>query len=365
MATAARPVLPLCPVRERRTAFRRRMITWFRKHARDLPWRGTRDPYRVWVSEIILQQTRVDQGTPYIERFLKRFPTVEALSRAKPDEVLKLWEGLGYYSRARNLHRAAIEVVNAGNGLPRSAQDWTALPGVGRYTAGAIASIAFDEPAPVLDGNVKRVYSRLLDLELCADEPAATELLWQLAEELVRGKSSGDFNQAVMELGASVCLPRAPQCDLCPVADLCLSKSRGTQEARPVRRPRKPVPHKEIVVAAIRKNGRYLLGKRPADGLLGGLWEFPGGKVEAGEDHERALMREVLEELGIEVAVGGLVACVNHAYSHFKVTLNVYACRHVSGMPRPNAHTELKWIPPSRFSEFAFPKANHKFLDLL
>lgn len=364
MAVTSRPTRP-APILQNRAGFRRRMVNWFRKHARDLPWRGTRDPYRVWVSEIILQQTRVDQGTPYIERFLKRFPTVEALARAEIDQVLKLWEGLGYYSRARNLHRAAVVVTAHGAGLPHCAADWMELPGVGRYTAGAIASIAFDEPVPVLDGNVKRVLARLLDLETSIDESPTVDMLWKVSEDLVRGRAPGDFNQAMMELGAAVCMPRSPDCGACPVSSYCLSKANGTQNSRPVRRAKKQVPHKEIVVAAIRKNGRYLLGKRPMEGLLGGLWEFPGGKVEPGEDHESALLRELREELGIEVEVGELIACVNHAYSHFKVTLNVYACRHVSGTPRPNAHTELKWVPRKRFSDFTFPKANHKFLSRL
>lgn len=365
MAAGNGAALPAAPVRECRAGFRRRLVNWYRRHARDLPWRGTRDPYRVWVSEIMLQQTRVDQGTPYIERFLARFPTLLDLAAADLDEVLKLWEGLGYYSRARNLHRAAASVAANGGELPRRAADWMALPGVGRYTAGAIASIAFDEAVPVLDGNVKRVLARLLDLDPSIDDASVVQMLWAVSAELVQGRAPGDFNQGMMELGASVCKPKSPNCAACPVASYCLARERGTQALRPVRRPRKTVPHKEIVVAAIRKNGRYLLGKRPENGLLGGLWEFPGGKVEAGEDHTAALVREVREELGIDIAVGGLVACVNHAYSHFKVTLNVYACRHINGTPRPNAHTELKWVSPNRFEEFAFPKANHKFLALL
>lgn len=365
MAVARRSQSADPPIRIHRVAFRRRLINWYRKHARTLSWRGTRDPYRVWIAEIILQQTRVEQGTPYIDRFLKRFPTVEALSEANIDQVLKLWEGLGYYSRARNLHRAAIMVAKNGGELPRLAEDWMTLPGIGRYTAGAIASIAFDEPAPVLDGNVKRLLARLLDLETRIEDVAAIDMLWNVAGEMVRGKSPGDFNQAMMELGAAVCTPKSPTCGACPVLGFCLANQRGTQALRPVRRARKPVPHKEIVVAAIRKNGRYLLGKRPAEGLLGGLWEFPGGKVEPGEEHETALMREVREELGIEIAVGEPIARVQHAYSHFKVTLNVYVCTHISGAPHPNVHTELKWVSPKRFNEFAFPKANHKFLALL
>ena len=349
-----------------KAAFRRRLLTWYRREARDLPFRGVTDPYAVWVSEVILQQTRVDQGVPYFQRFLKRFPTVNALAAAEIDAVLKLWEGLGYYTRARNLHKAAGRIVEQHRGrLPDSAEAWARLPGIGRYTAGAIASIAHGEQTPVVDGNVKRVLARLLDLRASIDDASTTEQFWEVAGVLVRGKSPGDFNQALMELGARVCAPKTPACDACPVRTHCRSRLHGTQDIVPVRTPKKSVPHHEIVVAAIKKNGRYLLGKRPPNGLLGGLWEFPGGKVEAGESHATALTREVREELGITVSPGGLIAAVDHAYSHFRVTLNVYACTQTSGKVRPNAHDELKWVRPSDFEKLAFPKANHKFMHLL
>ncbi len=349
-----------------KTPFRRRLLNWYRREARDLPFRGETDPYKIWVSEIILQQTRVEQGTPYFERFLKAFPTVGQLARANMDEVLKLWEGLGYYSRARNLHKAAkIVTGELGGGLPVTADAWERLPGVGRYTAGAIASIAFGERVPVLDGNVKRVLARLLDLNSSIDDSAVVRHLWEVMDQLVQGRSPGDFNQAMMELGARRCTPKAPACDACPVRTFCRAHAKGTELKRPLRAKRKPVPHHTIVVAAIKKNGRYLLGKRAPKGLLGGLWEFPGGKLEPGESHNAALAREVKEELGITIQQGELVAKVNHAYTHFKVTLNVYACRHLSGKPSAHVHTELKWVRARDFSKLAFPKANHKFLDLL
>ena len=364
--TGQRPTRLCAPLLERKTPFRRRLLAWYRKEARDLAFRGETDPYKVWVSEIILQQTRVDQGTPYINRFLKSFPTLRHLDRADLDDVLKLWEGLGYYARARNLHKAARKVVRELDGhLPATAKEWEDLPGVGRYTAGAIASIALGEKVPVLDGNVKRVLARLLDLDASVDEPPTVRLLWDTMAHLVQGRAPGDFNQAMMELGARVCTPKSPVCGKCPVRTECKARIAGTQLLRPVRSKKRAVPHHEIVVAAVKKNGRYLLGKRPPKGLLGGLWEFPGGKVERGESHDAALIRELKEELGITVQPGALVASVDHAYSHFRVTLNVYACKQVSGTPRPNAHTELKWVRPSEFEKLAFPKANHKFLHLL
>lgn len=348
------------------TALQRALLAWFDEDARDLPWRKTTDPYKVWLSEVILQQTRVDQGLPYYERFVGAFPTVHDLAAAHEDTVLKHWEGLGYYTRARNLHKAAKAIVEDYAGaLPRDPAVLQMLPGVGRYTAGAIASIAFGVRAPVVDGNVKRVLARLYNIAESIDDVETERTLWALADALVPAAKPGDFNQAMMELGARICTPKAPACDTCPAAKQCQARRAGTQLQRPVRNAKKSPPHKEIVVAVLEKEGRYLLGKRPAEGLLGGLWEFPGGKVEPGETHAQALARECKEELGVTVTVGGLVATVKHAYTHFHVTLNVYRCRLTRGTAKPKTHTELRWVAPTDFGEYAFPKANHKFLKLL
>ena len=350
---------------------RRRLRAWYRRNARDLPWRratGNADDhaYRTWLSEIILQQTRIDQGMPYYDRFIEAYPRIEDLAAASEDDILKLWEGLGYYTRARNLHRCAKVVVEAHEGrIPQACEALQRLPGIGRYTACAISSIVFGERVAVVDGNVTRVLSRLFNIESAIEDRATANRLWRLADALVPGRSPGDHNQAMMELGARICLPKAPQCAGCPIRKECDAFEAGVQEQRPVRRPRKRTPHHEVVVAVIKKKGRYLLGKRPAKGLLGGLWEFPGGKVNPGETHHEALEREVREELGIRVKPGKLIATVNHAYSHFRVTLNVYACTHVAGKPQANSHVEVKWVPKSHFPRYAFPKANHRFLDLL
>lgn len=347
-------------------AIRNPLLTWFRAEARDLPWRKSRDPYHIWLSEILLQQTRVDQGLPYYERFLAALPTIVALANASEDEVLKLWEGLGYYTRARNLHKAARQVMEQHGGcLPDRAEVLQLLPGVGRYTAGAIASIAFGERVPVVDGNVKRVLTRLFNIAQPIEDTATDKKLWAIADALVPPSDPGDFNQGMMELGARICTPKKPDCASCPLVNECAAYKRNVQEKRPVRKPKKAVPHKEIVVAVIERDGLYLIGKRGPDGMLAGLWEFPGGKLEAGESHQEALIRECAEELGVAVSVKGMIASVRHAYTHLKVTLNVYRCTILKGKPRSKVHTELQWVAPADFDVYAFPKANHKFLDLL
>ncbi|MCF6283853.1 MAG: A/G-specific adenine glycosylase, partial [Candidatus Hydrogenedentes bacterium] len=246
---------------------RKSLLRWFREEARDLPWRKSCDPYHVWLSEILLQQTRVDQGLPYYERFLVALPTLPDLAAASEDDVLKLWEGLGYYTRARNLHRAARQVMDQYDGrLPEKAELLQMLPGVGRYTAGAIASIAFGERAPVVDGNVKRVLTRLFNIAQPIEDTATDKKLWAIADSLVPASDPGDFNQGMMELGARICTPKKPDCGSCPIVGDCASHKRNLQEKRPVRKPRKAVPHREIVVAVIARDGEYLIGKRGPDG---------------------------------------------------------------------------------------------------
>jgi A/G-specific adenine glycosylase len=343
-----------------------KLLAWFRANARDLPWRRTRDPYRIWLSEIMLQQTRVETVLDYYERFTRAFPRVEDLARADDAKVLKHWEGLGYYGRARNLLAAARSVVRESGGrFPDTAEEWLGLPGVGRYTAGAIASIAYGERTPVLDGNVKRVLARLHHIRESIDDAATVDRMWALAGELVSARAPGDSNQALMELGARVCRPRNPRCGDCPVRAHCRARAAGEVASVPVRRAKKTVPHHEIVAAAIRKNGRFLFGRRPLEGLLGGLWEFPGGKVEAGETHAQALAREIREELGVAIEAGALLAVVRHAYSHFRITLHLYEGAVKSGRPAPGYHTELKWLLPSQFDRYAFPAATLKLFPAL
>ncbi|MFM1918624.1 MAG: hypothetical protein RLZZ303_258 [Candidatus Hydrogenedentota bacterium] len=347
-------------------SIRRDLLRWYEREARDLPWRRTRDPYRIWISEIILQQTRVDQGLPYYERFVEAFPDVAALAAAPLDRVIKLWEGLGYYTRARNLHLAAQRVVaeHAGQ-LPQRAELLQLLPGVGRYTAAAIASIAFGERVAVVDGNVKRVLARLYNIEECIDDTATDRRLWELANALVPRKAPGDFNQAMMELGARVCVPRRPDCESCPVAAHCAALREGVEAERPVRKAKAAPKQKELAAAAVRRGEAYLLLRRPDDGLLGGLWEFPAFEMTQARAPGAFLEERCQRELGLAIKVGGLLGAVKHAYTHFKVSATLYACRHVSGEPAPEAHVEWAWVERDQLSAYALHKSQQKMVALL
>jgi len=343
------------------------LLAWYDRAAADLPWRRTRDPYHVWLSEIMLQQTQVETVIPYYERFLAAFPSIQALADAPLETVLKLWEGLGYYSRARNLHRAAgIIAHDMGGRVPTTADGWQQLPGVGRYTAGAIASIAFGERAPVLDGNVIRVFARLLDLDADVTQTAVKNDLWQRAEAWLPESRPGDYNQALMELGRTVCKPRSPQCGQCPVRAYCRAYARGTQDERPVRTARATTPHYNVAAGIIwNKRGRLLIAQRPLDGLLGGLWEFPGGKQEADESLPDCLKRELREELAIEVHVGDLFVVVRHGFTHFRITLHAFTCEYISGPPQAIGVRDWAWVAPEQLDSYSFGKADREVVAAL
>jgi len=344
------------------TEIARRLLNWYQTSQRRLPWRGHADPYAVWVSEIMLQQTRVETVIPYFERWMARFPTLADLARAGEQEVLQAWEGLGYYSRARNLHRAAQVVMEKHGGrLPSTRDELEKLPGVGRYTAGAIASIAFGRDEPALDGNIRRVFARLFDVTVPARSPEGDRMLWQLAAENLPPGRAGDFNQAVMDLGATICTPRMPACLVCPVEALCLARQRGVQEERPVLPRRRETPHYTVTAAVIQRDGQVLLARRPSEGLLGGLWEFPGGKQEPEETLEACLEREIREELGVQIQVGAHLGIYQHAYTHFKVTLHAFRCRLVDQQePQALEASELRWTPLEQLPEFPMGKIDRQ-----
>ena len=334
-----------------------RLLAWYRLNARSMPWRGPlrANPYAVWVSEIMLQQTRVEMVIPYFEKWMARFPTVTALAEASEQEVLNQWEGLGYYSRARNLHKAAKIVAEKFNGeLPRDLDALRSLPGIGRYTVGAIASIAFGMDEPTLDGNLRRVFARLFDVTEPADSPAGEKILWGLvAEHLPKGQA-GDYNQALMDLGATICLPKNPRCLLCPLTELCAAREAGTQELRPVLKPKKETPHVVHAAAVIVRDGKVLLAQRPSEGLLGGMWEFPNGLVEG--DPAEELAQVVETGYGLTVQAGEAMGVVQHAYTHFKVTVYAFRADAVSVPRRPT----LQWIPLAELENYPMGKVDRQ-----
>jgi A/G-specific adenine glycosylase len=359
-------------------AIARLLVDWHDQHQRVLPWRhappGRRDPYRVWISEIMLQQTRVETVIDYYRRWLARFPTVEALAEADLQSVLKQWEGLGYYARARNLHRAAQQIVQEHGGrLPDERASLLKLPGIGEYTVGAILSLAFNQPQPILDGNVKRVLSRVADLDRPIEETATQKELWRLARQVVEAAapgSAGACNEAIMELGATICTPENPRCLICPINAHCLAAAHGTQTQRPVTAPRKTTPHIDVAAGIIWQgeplSSPLLIAQRLPTKMLGGLWEFPGGKLEPTDaDLPACLRREISEELGIDIEVGELLITLNHAFTHFRMTLHAFHARHTGGEPQAIGCADWHWMRLDELDQFPFPVTDQKIIRTL
>lgn len=348
------------------TEIRSRLLAWYHRHKRDLPWRGETSPYRIWISEVMLQQTQVATVIPYYRRFLERFPTLADLAAAPLEAVLKAWEGLGYYARARNLHRAARDLVERREGrFPTTYAELRTLPGFGEYIAGAVASIAFGEAAPAIDGNVKRVLARVFALREDVSRGQAARQLRETAAALVDPQTPGDWTEALMELGATICLPQTPQCLLCPLNEMCQARLLGLERELPVKPVKKALPHFDVVAAVLRENDRLLIAQRPPEGMLGGLWEFPGGKVEAGETLAGALQREIREELGLEIAVDESIVTVKHSYTHFKITLHALACRLLAGQPQALGVAGWRWVTLAELDAFPFPRTDQKIIEAL
>jgi len=339
----------------------RLLLNWYRRHGRTLPWRNHPDAYAIWVSEIMLQQTRVETVIPYFEKWMKLFPDVRALANASERDVLNAWEGLGYYSRARNLHKAAKVVASDLNGeLPRDPAKLIRLPGIGRYTAGAIASMAFGMDEPTLDGNLRRVFARLFDVSEPADSPAGEKILWELAAQNLPKGRAGDYNQALMDLGATICLPKArPRCLLCPLMEMCAAQKNGTQEIRPVLKAKKISPQYVHAAAVIIQRGRALLAQRPPDGLLGGMWEFPNARVTV--DPAKELVKALNAAYRLKVKRKDAIGVVQHAYTHFKVTVHAFRCEPVS-IPKNKI---LKWIRLVELDDYPMGKVDRQIAKKL
>jgi A/G-specific adenine glycosylase len=325
-----------------RRAFHRDLPRWYRRHQRKLPWRDSRDPYRIWVSEIMLQQTRVETVRPYYARWLRAFPTIQALARASDDRVLKLWEGLGYYSRARNLHRAAqIVVRERGGHLPRTAEGLLMLPGIGRYTAGAIASIAFGERVPLVDGNVARVFARIFAIRANVKSPHTLQSLWRLAENLLPDTNPGDFNQALMELGALVCTPAAPHCETCPMRQVCAARASGLAEQLPNRGDAPRTVHLVVKAAFVKSGSRILLKRRPRQGLLANFWELPAADAQ-------------------QFRVGHRIHELNHTITHRRIVFQVYKCVPIAKF---RSNGEWRWATRAQLKALALPAAQRRAIE--
>ncbi len=355
------------PVPDAAPAWVGELLRWFRTERRPLPWRRRpRTPFRTWVSEVMLQQTRAETAAIYFERFLARFPDVPALAAASLEEVLRVWEGLGYYARARNLHAAARLVLERYRGeLPRTECELRKLPGLGPYAAAAIASIAFGEPVPAIDGNALRVMARFLAIERPVRDAGVRESVRSVLTRVLRSVAPGPFNEALMELGAQLCTPRNPRCGDCPLRTACRAFAEGRTAELPVRRPPRRVPHYAIAVGIVWKDGKVLIGRRRTDRMLGGLWEFPGGKIEPGESPVEAVVREVREETGLEVEVIARVCTVKHAYTHFRITLTAFECRWKAGEAVANSADCIRWAAPDELAEYPFPVANRRIIQAL
>jgi len=329
-----------------------------------MPWRGETDPYKIWLSEVMLQQTQVETVIPYYKRWLKKYPTIQHVARSKVDSVLKSWEGLGYYSRARNFKKACVEIVSLHGGkVPKDKETFSKLKGVGPYTLAAVHSIAFHKPIPTIDGNVKRVVSRLQ--RISTPIVKAQGQIETYLNGLMCRRSPGDFNQAMMDLGATICKPKNQLCLICPVSKYCDAFKHKDVDKYPVLVKKPHRPHYKIAVGIIWKGDKILVSKRKAKGLLGGLWEFPGGKIEKGEKPEHCVKREVKEEIGIDVEPIESVGVVKHAFTHFTIEMEGFLCKYKKGKARRIACDDVKWIRFNEMRKYAFPKSNHKLFPLL
>lgn len=341
--------------------FSRRLIRWYKTNARDLPWRRTSDPYKIWISEVMLQQTTVNAVIPYYERWITIFPTIQDVASAPIEKILKIWQGLGYYQRAKNIHKSAKLICQSYKGkIPSDPQTLRQCPGFGPYTTGAVLSIAFDKREPTIDANVRRVVMRHLAIKGHADTKNDPRIL-KFLDAVMPATGNNVFNQAMMELGALVCRSRQPLCLICPLKDDCQAYQKGIQEITPIVK-KKNIKEIDVAIALIEKDGRYFIQKRPSTGLLADLWEFPGGKIKKGESVKTALHREVKEELACEVESAKFVMNVVHFYTEFKVNLHVFSATVKNDPPIDKTH---KWVTRRHLTKYPMPSGSAKIVDKL
>lgn len=350
------------------TTLQESLLTWFSKNQRDLPWRRTYDPYQIWISEIMLQQTQMDRVTNFFIRWMEEFPDLETLANSSEHVVLKCWEGLGYYSRARNILKTAKLILNHHQGqIPDSRKLLQELPGIGPYTAGAIASIAYNRDVPVVDANVERIFARLFDIDLIASSPEAKMVNWNKATELLPQGQAKNFNQALMELGALICRPKNPKCSLCPLSSHCLALQYGIVGERPVPKKGSKIIPIDMATGVLCHDGLIFIQQRLADDVWGSLWEFPGGRLEKGEEPEQTVVREFLEETEFKVEVESKITTTVHHYTRYRVTLHCFLVdlAQVDSDPILHAAQDFHWIPFEALQNYAFPAGHRKLISFM
>ena len=344
------------------------LLTWFEKYQRDLPWRHSYEPYQIWISEIMLQQTQMDRVTVFFTRWMEAYPTLAALASASEDQVLKYWEGLGYYSRARNILKTAKILIEKYQGeIPSSRKQLLTLPGIGPYTAGAISSISFNLDVPVVDANIERVFARLFNIDLIPGSPEAKREYWQKAENLLPKGESRNFNQALMELGSLICHSKNPNCSVCPVATHCLALQYDLIPERPIpKKSTKTIPI-NMATGILLHKGLIFIQQRLADDVWGALWEFPGGRMEEDETAEETVIREYLEETELAVKVDSKITTTIHHYTRYKVTLHCFlvSLEQSDSDPVLHAAQEFHWLPFEELNQYAFPAGHRKLIEFM
>ena len=344
------------------TDFTSHLLEWYDDSNLTLPWRNSNDPYKIYLSEVMLQQTQVKTVLPYYKKWVNKYPTLQSVANANQEQILKQWEGLGYYSRARNFHKSCQIIALKFDGeVPATSGEFSKLPGVGPYISAAVMSIAFNHPLPAVDTNAIRVTARLKMVKFSS--PADSKIIHRYLADNISIKRPGDFNQAIMDLGREICKSDNPKCTLCPVSKFCKALVNNFVDKYPVKTKPPKKPHYNIAVGIVWNMGQLLISKRRENGLLGGLWEFPGGKIEEGESAKNCIIREIKEELGIHVKPTSFLKQIKHAYTHFSITMDAYNCDFLHGYPQPLGCDDWRWIKPQEIKTLPFPKANHKLFD--
>ena len=342
--------------------FASHLLAWYDGRSCNFPWRDCKDPYKIYLSEVMLQQTQASTVLPYYKKWIQKYPTIQSVANDTQEQILKQWEGLGYYGRARNFHKSCKIIVNDFGGMiTNSSDEFSKLPGVGPYISAAVMSIAFQHPLPAVDSNAIRVGARMEMLDL--PYPKKLNIIYDYFKSHISIERPGDFNQAIMDLGREICTADSPKCSVCPVSKFCKALINKSVDKYPIKVKSSKKPHYNVAVGVIWNNGKILISKRRENGLLGGLWEFPGGKIEKGESARECIIREVKEELGVLVQPTSFLKQIKHAYTHFSITMDAYHCDYLQGSPEAIGCDNWKWIAPQEISLLPFPKANHKLFD--